>query len=451
MRSLGEIIGASIYQVRNRKISALSNELAERQWWPTHELLKFCDRRTEELLDYAIKSVPYYGDLFRTLGIGSSNVELSAVWDRIPVLDKETLRREFENLKGDEKHTRQAVSNASGGSTGVPVSFLSDSALFYQMGAFLNLVFSWAGWRIGEPIMEIWGTKRQVLPLPWYDVLKALLERRVMLSARTYDRKIFAEWERVLKWFRPTIIYGYPSVIAIFARWLEEKGRKPQSIKGVFCSAENLIPAHKKILERVFGCKVFNQYGSRETPAVACECPEGNMHIFIDLNRVEFVDSGSAANNQKNIIATPLLNYAQPLLRYDTGDIGRAADKLCTCGRGYPLMQMIFGRQNDHLLAQDGKRVYASYFHHLLDGIEWVRSFQFRQTRIGAVKLTVEVDKLEGVDDRLQALRDQLILELQSAMGSEVELEVEAVPMINRSAAGKHRFVINEIEDGKPT
>src|SRR4030042_6678786 len=108
-------------------------------------------------------------------------------------------------------------------------------------------------------------------------------------------------WGEVLKKYQPTIIYAYPSVAADFSDWLEGRGYQPKSVKGVFCSAEVLFPNHRNIIERVFNCKVYNQYGSRETPCVACECPEGNMHIFVDLNRVEFLAAPQAIRYPQRI------------------------------------------------------------------------------------------------------------------------------------------------------
>jgi phenylacetate-coenzyme A ligase PaaK-like adenylate-forming protein len=34
---------------------------------------------------------------------------------------------------------------------------------------------------------------------------------------------------------------------------------------------------------------VFNQYGSREIPNIACECQLGKMHVFSDMVMLESV------------------------------------------------------------------------------------------------------------------------------------------------------------------
>jgi phenylacetate-CoA ligase len=242
--------------------------------------------------------------------------------------------------------------------------------------------------------------------------------------------------------YQPTIIYAYPSVAAEFSKWLEEKGFQPKGIKGVFCSAEVLFPSHRKIIEQVFNCKVYNQYGSRETPCVACECPEGNMHLFVDLNRVEFLDQPDNPGGPKRIIVTPLENYAQPLLRYDLGDLGTSKEGICPCGRGYPLMEVNMGRQNDHIRALSGKLIYPSYFIHLLDGIKGIVNFQFRQVSLNKIELYLVENKKESVNKtQLKELEDKI----RNEINSNVLLTINFVNEIPLTPAGKHRYVISEL------
>jgi hypothetical protein len=51
-------------------------------------------------------------------------------------------------------------------------------------------------------------------------------------------------------------------------------------------------------MEQAFGCKVFNQYGSREIPNIACECRLGNMHVFTDMVYAEMLVSLEAGIQQ---------------------------------------------------------------------------------------------------------------------------------------------------------
>jgi phenylacetate-CoA ligase len=384
--------------------------------------------------------------LFNSLNIDPTSMTLVEDWSRLPILEKDMLRSKYNDLISEAEHSRRAKQNHSGGSTGKPVSFLTDLTLYEIMAANMRLIFSWAGWKPGDMVLHLWGGGDKKLPLPFWDHMKVLLNGYLVLPVYSYDENIFKQWWEVLKKYQPTIIYAYPSVAADFSKWLEEKGYQPERVKGVFCSAEVLFPNHRNIIERVFNCKVFNQYGSRETPCVACECPEGNMHLFVDLNRVEFLDQPENPSGPKRIIVTPHENYAQPLLRYDLGDFGAPKEGVCPCGRGYPLMEMNLGRQNDHISTRDGRIIYPSFFIHLLDGKKWIRRFQFRQLNADNLDLVLEIDSSLNVQEYADRLSSEILPKLHSMMGGGIKFKVRIVPVIERTVSGKHRFVINELE-----
>jgi phenylacetate-CoA ligase len=428
--------------IRHRRMLQLAKEYSIRQWWSTEELCKFGDERTRSLAIHSSKNVPYYRQLFNSLGIDPTQIAFPEDWNRLPVLEKDMLRTQYDDLVSKTEHSKKARQNHSGGSTGNPVAFLSDLVLYEIMAANMRLMFSWAGWRHGEMVLHLWGGGDKKLPLTFWNHIKILLSGYLVLPVYSFDEGNFMRWWEVLNVYQPSIIYAYPSVAAEFSKWLEEKGFQPKGVKGVFCSAEVLFPSHRKIIEQVFNCKVYNQYGSRETPCVSCECPEGNMHIFIDLNRVEFLDQQDDRDGPKHIIVTPLENYAQPLLRYDLGDLGTPKTGTCPCGRGYPLMEMNLGRQNDHIRVLNGKLIYPSYFIHLLDGIKGIVNFQFRQVSLNKIELYLVENKKESINKtQLKDVEDKI----REEINLNVLLSTNFVDEIPLTPAGKHRYVISEL------
>jgi len=449
MKTALKYLSAALYNLRNRQIIRLSKEYSTRQWWSSDDLYKLCGQKTRSLAIHSSKNVPYYRQLFNSLEIDTTQNVFLENWNRLPVLEKDTLRAQYNGLIAETEHSKRARENNSGGSTGKPVSFLSDLALYEMMAANMRLIFSWAGWRPGEMVLHLWGGKEKKLPLTFRDNITTMLSRQLVLPVYSFDESNFMRWWEVLNVYQPTIIYAYSSVVAEFSKWLKEKGYEPKGVKGVFCSAEVLFPSHRKITEEVFRCKVYNQYGSRETPCVACECPEGNMHLFVDLNRVEFLDQAEDPDGPKRIIVTPLENYAQPLLRYDLGDLGTPKDDICPCGRGYPLMDLTIGRNRDCLSTSDGRRIYPGFVTRFLDGENWVRNFQFRQVKMNLIELSLEVSDRPNTRELINTLSLKLLPKLKNMMGSDVNLNIRLVDSIQKTVAGKHRFVINEMEENR--
>ena len=449
MNSAVKYLSSVMYHLRQKRVLQLEKEFSSRQWWSTEDLYRFGDDRTRSLAIHAAKNVPHYRELFNSLNIDPTSMTLAEDWKRLPILEKNTLRAKYNDLISESEHSRRARPNHSGGSTGKPVSFLTDLRLYEVMAANMRLIFSWTGWKPGEMVVHLWGGGDKKLPLTFWSYIKALLSGYLVLPVYSYDENIFMRWWEVLKKYHPRIIYAYPSVMADFSKWLEERGYQPEGVKGLFSSAEVLLPNHRKIIESVFNCKVYNQYGSRETPSVACECPEGNMHIFTDLNRVEFLNQTAEEEVPKNIVITPLGNYAQPLLRYDLEDLGFPKPGRCPCGRGYPLMDLMIGRNRDCLSTSDGRRIYPGFVTRFLDGEDWVRSFQFRQRKLNLIELSLEVSDSLNSKELVNRLGLKLQPKIKDMMGCDVNLNIKLVNSIERTAAGKHRFVINETEENK--
>jgi phenylacetate-CoA ligase len=442
LNSLNMLAGF-IDRYRRENAWKVTDQLVARQWWSTDDLFQYREKKLRELCSHAYEHVPYYSDRLRQLNSLTGAVSSSKDWLDLPIMTKEILKSSYNSLISKSQHSVTAIQNASGGSTGKPVSFLSDLYMYTMMEGWGNLIFSWAGWTPGEMVLHLWGGRAHQCPGFWGQV-KTRLSGRLIIPVHTYDDSDFQKWWNYIIQYRPSIIYAYPSVITEFSKWLFDKSYQPQGVKGVFCSAEILFPEQRNIIEKAFECKVYNQYGSREAPSIACECPQGNMHIFMDLNHVEFLDE--EGSDSKKIIATPLFNYAQPLLRYDLGDMGANLDGDCPCGRSYPIMRMDIGRKNDHLVTSSGKKVWPSFFILNLEGFDWVQNYQFRQTAINNFELDVELDSVEDIASRTKILFTQILPKLKSVFGDDLILQVNQVRKIKRTSAGKFRHVINEMD-----
>jgi phenylacetate-CoA ligase len=126
-----------------------------------------------------------------------------------------------------------------------------------------------------------------------------------------------------------------------------------------------------------------------------------------------------------------------PMIRYAIGDSGRLQDGDCPCGSPFPLMEMGMCRQNDLILAPDGRRIHPSYFNGLLYGLTQIAEYQFVQDATGKIALRMVAAPLD--QRTVGALRDRL------RRDAGLELDLTYVDAIERSVSGKHRFVISRI------
>ncbi len=67
-------------------------------------------------------------------------------------------------------------------------------------------------------------------------------------------------------------------------------------------------------------------------------------------------------NGLGNLISTPLFNYAFPLFRYNTGDVGKITIGRCGCGRGLSKISELGGRIRDFIILKDGRHIHGAFF-----------------------------------------------------------------------------------------
>jgi len=374
------------------------------------------------IVAFAREHVPWYQR--RYAGISG--------FDALPILTKPDIVEHLDDLLADDADRKLAQIGYTGGSTGKPLAFWYDEAKHELMRAGMMRSYMGSGWRPGQKILNFWGARQDtvaggVFGAGWSDFIAA--ERTI--AAYEYTVRQLSEWAEFIRSYRPVLLQGYASILAELARFvIDESIAMPRSLIGVYSTAEVLADSQRDLMERAFACKVFNQYGSREVPNIACECRRGNMHVFTDMVYLE-------STPDERLLLTSLTNRLMPMIRYENGDSGRLLDGECNCGWPFPLMAMGMCRQNDLIRTSDGKTLHPSAFNRLLYGMTQIRQYQWQQTAPDHMRLIVvaspELD--EGSVNDLQA-------SIRADVDADMALEIRHVEEIPRSASGKHRFVI---------
>jgi len=254
------------------------------------------------------------------------------------------------------------------------------------------------------------------------------------LAALEFSEAILADWVARIRRWRPTLIYGYASALTELARYVASRDLDlPDSLLGVYSTAEMLDESQRSLIQQAFGCKVFNQYGCREVPNIAWECRHGGMHVMTDLVWLESLPG----DGEDRLVVTSLTHRLMPFIRYELGDAGKLLEGPCPCGSPFPLMEMGMCRKNDLILTSTGKRVHPAWFNRQLYGLTQVRQYQWVQEAPERMVLNLVCPQPLPVD-RVAAMAAGLRHEVDPGMG----LEVRYVAQIARTASGKHRFVI---------
>ena len=143
------------------------------------------------------------------------------------------------------------------------------------------------------------------------------------------------------------------------------------------------------------------------------------------------------------LVCTGLLNSAMPLIRYEVGDRVAIAppDERCPCGRTLPILLSVEGRSDDVILTPDGRRVGR------LDPVFKcdvpIREAQIVQETLTRVRMLV----IPGPEFRAEH-KETLANALLERVG-EMEILVEEVQEIPRSANGKFRAVVSKVSQAE--
>ncbi|MDO9224418.1 MAG: hypothetical protein Q8M09_08720 [Pseudomonadota bacterium] len=379
------------------------------------------------IVAHACQHVPYYRERFAGLD--------GAAFHDLPILTKEAVASRLDDLLSDDADRAQVKLGHTGGSTGKPLAFWYDQAKHELMRAGMMRGFMMSGWRPGQKVMYFWGARHDtrkggVFGGGWGDLIAA----EKTITAVEYSEAKLHEWARAIQTWRPTLLYGYASAMSELARYiLASRMPMPDSLIGVYSTAEMLADSQRELMQHAYACKVFNQYGCREVPNIAWECRHGHMHVFADLVHLESV----AIEGEDRFLVTSLTNRLMPFIRYDIGDSGRLLDGECECGSPFPLMEMGMCRQNDLIRTRAGKTLHPACFNRLLYGMTQIRQYQWVQRDLTRIELNlVSAERLSA----------EVAATLQAGIHRDVDagmtLEIRYLDEIPRTAAGKHRFVI---------
>lgn len=413
---------------RYRHLAALLRQ----QTLSTAQLREKQETDLAALLRHAHAHVPFYRERDRHL---PTDATLHGLIRSLPLLRKEDVVRHLDSML-DERVAKHTLGIAyTGGSTGQPLKYYYDHHKHELMRAGMMRSYLGSGWRPGEKILNLWGARQDIKSRGVRKRLRDFVAAETTLAAQAYTETELAQWVDTLRRYRPVLLQGYASILAELARFLSDaKLPPPAGLKGVYSTAEVLHDRQRALMEAAFGCKVFNQYGSREIPNIAVECRHGNMHVFTDMVYLESVRE----DDEDKLIVTALTNRLMPFIRYDIGDSGRLRDGACACGSPFPLLEIGLCRSNDLIRTRAGKVIYPAYFVHLLDGLHGVKQFQFVQTGYDELTLRLHAERRLEV-----AAEAALRARLRCDVAPDMKLEIVYLDAIPRTRAGKHRFVIN--------
>jgi phenylacetate-CoA ligase len=401
-----------------------------------------------QLLAHCKQSVPYYAEVMRDLG-DSFYGDPEEYLKRFPILTKETIRRRFDELKSTDLARRKWYRNTSGGSTGEPAVFIQDWEYAARSGAVKLLFYKLVGREIGDLEVRLWGSERDIVhgSVGWRTRSVNMITNTIFMNAYRMTPRQMREFIAIFNARRPKLIEAYVDALYELANFSLHEGLEVTPQAAIMTSAGTLYPFMRATIEKVFQCRVFNRYGSREVGDIACERP-GYEGLWVAPwgNYVEVVDDGGNRvpdGTEGEILVTSLTNFAMPLVRYRIGDRGalspvRDSDR----GRYGQVLKGVLGRSDDIFKVRNGTLADPGYFTDLLYFKDWIRKYQVIQKSYSYIAFRIV--RSESV--YRQAELDEISAKTRLVMGDDCEVGFEFVDEIPASGSGKYRYTISEVQ-----
>lgn len=432
------LISAYGLRLRRLRYGAVGRETLARlraaEEKPAAERERLRLRQLSNVVATASRDVPFYRA--RSL----SRITFQSVTDlqELPLLAKSEVQAAGRDLVSDIYRGKRLTEIHTGGTTGTPLAIYCDSAVLQRNYAFFTRFKETAGIVEGARVATFAG--RTLVPLesgpPYWRRNRAA--NTMLFSSYHIGKGTLLDYVGALSQFKPDLIDSYPSSIEPIARYVVDHGITTIRPKAVITSSETLFPMVRELIERAFGCRVFDHYGSAEMAALVTQCDHGTYHVEPEFGVVELLDGGRPVGpgERGEIVATGFINPVMPLIRYRMGDYAIRGSGSCACGRPGETIERIEGRMDDVIVTPEGNLV--GRLDPIFKSVASLYETRIVQDRVDHLRVEVVASS-----DFTKKMEDELTAQLRLRVGPSMRIDVVRVTSIERTGSGKLRTTVN--------
>lgn len=403
--------------------------------WSKDQLYAYQNSKLKEIVNYAGKYVPYYRNIFKKIGMDTREFKGIDDMNKIPLLDKETLRTQTKEFLSDNAHFYKCKTEKTSGSTGTPLSLQLDQYSRANKFATVLRAYFWAGYRLGDRIFMIKGlseSKKQ-------DYGFEIGMNRIYLNSSRMTKSNCIEVAKLVKKIKPCFFVGYARSFIDFINIIESEGISIPSPKGLFCFGESVTPKVRRYLETTLHTHLFDFYSHAENTVMICQHDDHYQYLTEDFFFPEMIDEEGNidANCYGELVGTSFYNYSMPLIRYKTRDYVTLADRQLS-KYSFRMVDRIEGRMDDFLILPDGRKIY--FAEGALGYAKGVITGQYIQDRIDHIIINLIVDS-----DFREEYFKEIEKGLKKRIGDCMTFSFNIVSELEKKSSGKIPFIIQKL------
>lgn len=364
-------------------------------------------------------------------------------WEDIPVLVRDDLKDDY-LLKIPSSINRFGLYHGStSGSSGNPLFFAQDKLNHALIWINVDRFYAKAGLSLNDRQARVFGIARKSLSF-YTEKLKDKLSSRYRFNVFDLSDQGLELWVEHFKRDNFKYLYGYTNSLVAFASYLRRNkmvlSHIAPSLKACIVTSEVCTNQDHKLLERNFGVKVYNEYGSSELGVMGFRSDDV-WEASDELIYFEVLDENGHVLPDGEIgllTCTSLFNKATPFIRYQTGDLASIIRK-----DGRTFIQQLMGSRNDMAILPSGKKIPGISFYFvaepLISKASFVKEFLVRQTKEGF--------EFEYVARKELSVSDvaKLSKSFATLLENDIPLKTIRVDKLQRGCNGKFKHFISEI------
>jgi len=421
--------------------------LEKSQWWSKEEIEEYQIRQLCSIVEYAYNNVPYYKRVFDERGIVPSDIQSFDDLKRLPLLTKEIIRDNFDNLLSRSYPRYKMITCNTGGTSGKRLFFLEPAESPLIEWAFITTLWKRVGFRpsdiritIGDvPISQKAGRKY------WeFDPLR----REWKFSPFHLSNENLPEYLEKFKEINCRYIHGFVSSLTVIAMFiLDNNITDLPKVDAVLASSEPMYDWQQDLLARAFQTRIFRWYGQNEKVILAGECEKNRTyHIFPEYGYAEVVHPDgtpvAAENEVGELVGTGFYNRAMPLIRYRLDDWGQIQKGDCSCGRNHRFLKNLEAKRVVNMIVSKRGHFISTTAVYIRGGIlDNVERFQFYQEKKGELILKI----VKGKNYKHQDTQN-IMAELNSQIGDSVDIRIVFVEEIPLTEGGKQKILEQKLD-----
>ncbi|MGD2250005.1 MAG: hypothetical protein PVF58_16490 [Candidatus Methanofastidiosia archaeon] len=388
-------------------------------------------KKLRQVVTHAYENSPFYHEKFAKAGVNPADITSLKDITKIPFTTKKEIREAQNNIIARNIPLHNCYRETTSGSTGK------------KLVMYHSVDFKWFRYALFYRMYINWGMKpfKKLTYIRFSPSEPTLLD--TLGIAKTFYISSFLDTDtqfKLLCGHDPHILVAHPPDLVTMARMQQELSTSLQFDFAV-SNSELLTQKEREYIEEVFNCPVYEEYSSFEVGFMARNCKKKNMHIISDSVILEFVKDGEVVSpgEQGEVVVTSLFKNATPFIRYYQGDVASESKTECDCGITFPLMNVIEGRKDDFLVLPSGKKIPPTRVVPIFFNISGIKEFNVIQVSLTKVVINVVLG------DSFEEREEEYLLELIKKELPGMDIDIQHVNSIERTAHGKKRAVINTV------